>query len=449
MLDRRDFLASVSLMALASPVSAQGAAPLAFGTTQRTVSGRTFEALNLSEPVLRGKRQVELTRKLDNKLPQSADLIGIGMRVDGGRGGIRGLSTGAVAAQGSVDLAFSPRDPGTFLLRPSHSQEGQRQLAAGLAGLIVVEEPTPLLVDRDVPLLLQDWTQHLATLPPLPVKAEEKKAEEKKDEETKEQDKQAQSTTPAPPLPLTANGEHGHEIKVRMGERLRLRIANASPCSIIEVTITDHDAYLIAFDGYPSDLFRLERSSMVLAPGQRADVLVDCLKGQSTAAAIVAANGHGQTEVAKIVYDKTEVWRKSAVPLPPPLPLSDLPYEMNFDRAWRAHIICAKGPGGYVLDVKGKPPVTPFLKLGKLHIAMLAFENKTDTYHSVTVQGHPFRLLDGRDDGWKPYWLNSVLVAPNSITRVAFRADVAGRWPINWTIIGDVNAGPTAYYDVS
>ena len=441
MLDRRDFLASISLLAVSAPAFAQ-AQPLVLDKTKRTVSGLTFEALSLSEPVLRGRKQAEVIRRLENRLPEAAELLGLGMRVDG-RGGPRGFSTGPLLPQATPEIAISPRDPGTFLLRPAHSPEGQRQLAAGLAGLMVVEEPTPLLVDRDVPLLLQDWTQHLATLPPAP-KPEEQKEEQKKDEE-----KKGDTSDKSPPLPVTANGEHGHEIKVRMGERLRLRIANASPCSILEVTITDHDAYLIAFDGFPSDLFRLERSSMVLAPGQRADVLVDCMKGQGTAAAIVVANGHGQTEVAKIIYDRNEVWRRTAVPLPPPLPLSDLPYEMNFDRAWRAHITCMKTANGYALDIKGKPPVSPFLKLKKLHIAMLAFENRTDTYQSVSVQGHPFRLLDGRDDGWKPYWLNSVLVAPQSITRVAFRADVAGRWPINWTVIGDVAAGPTAYYEVS
>jgi FtsP/CotA-like multicopper oxidase with cupredoxin domain len=44
------------------------------------------------------------------------------------------------------------------------------------------------------------------------------------------------------------------------------------------------------------------------------------------------------------------------------------------------------------------------------------------------LHGHHVRLLDRRDDGWKPFWLDTVLVDAGQTQRVAFAADVAGAW---------------------
>ncbi len=44
--------------------------------------------------------------------------------------------------------------------------------------------------------------------------------------------------------------------------------------------------------------------------------------------------------------------------------------------------------------------------------------------------GHVIELLDKLDDGWKPFWLDTVAAAPEGITRVAFVADNPGKWLI-------------------
>jgi FtsP/CotA-like multicopper oxidase with cupredoxin domain len=44
------------------------------------------------------------------------------------------------------------------------------------------------------------------------------------------------------------------------------------------------------------------------------------------------------------------------------------------------------------------------------------------------LHGHHARLLDRLDDGWKPFWLDTVLVDAGQTQRVAFAADVAGAW---------------------
>ena len=50
--------------------------------------------------------------------------------------------------------------------------------------------------------------------------------------------------------------------------------------------------------------------------------------------------------------------------------------------------------------------------------------------HVVHVHGHHFRLLDRLDDGWKPYWLDTLVVG-DQVERIAFVADNPGKWLID------------------
>ena len=46
------------------------------------------------------------------------------------------------------------------------------------------------------------------------------------------------------------------------------------------------------------------------------------------------------------------------------------------------------------------------------------------------LHGHHFRLLDRLDDGWKPFWLDTLAIEPGQTQRIAFAAEHAGRWLI-------------------
>ena len=59
---------------------------------------------------------------------------------------------------------------------------------------------------------------------------------------------------------------------------------------------------------------------------------------------------------------------------------------------------------------------------------MLALANRADTPHVLHVHGHHVRLLDALDDGWKPFWLDTIPCLPQRTTRIAFVADNPGKW---------------------
>jgi FtsP/CotA-like multicopper oxidase with cupredoxin domain len=61
---------------------------------------------------------------------------------------------------------------------------------------------------------------------------------------------------------------------------------------------------------------------------------------------------------------------------------------------------------------------------------VLALTNRADTPTVLHLHGHHFRLLDRLDDGWKPFWLDTLMIDARQTQRVAFAAEHVGRWLI-------------------
>jgi len=61
---------------------------------------------------------------------------------------------------------------------------------------------------------------------------------------------------------------------------------------------------------------------------------------------------------------------------------------------------------------------------------VLALANRTAIATVFHLHGHHFRLLDRLDDGWKPFWLDTLAVEPGQTQRIAFAAEHAGHWLI-------------------
>jgi hypothetical protein len=57
-------------------------------------------------------------------------------------------------------------------------------------------------------------------------------------------------------------------------------------------------------------------------------------------------------------------------------------------------------------------------------------QNPTDQHTRCHLHGHSARLLDALDDGWKPYWLDTILAPPQRRRASRFVADNRGKWLI-------------------
>ena len=216
------------------------------------------------------------------------------------------------------------------------------------------------------------------------------------------------------------------DIPVNANERLRLRLLNAARDRLLTVRIDRHAATVVAIDGQPAEPFPARDSRVVLPPGNRVDLFIDATLAPDSIAPIFVGLDDREAPLARLVYGSAPPARARARTEVKPLPENPLPQRMNFAAAIKLEVAFddprhRPAPGGF-----GRPLFTTAPR----QTVMIGFKNTTNQAHVVHLHGHSARLLDTLDDGWKPYWLDTILAPPQRTTRIAFVADNRGKWLI-------------------
>jgi FtsP/CotA-like multicopper oxidase with cupredoxin domain len=344
-------------------------------------------------PVIRARRGEEITMRLVNGLDEPTALHWHGVRVPNPMDGGVPLTGPPVAPGASVDYRFPVPDAGTFWYRAT----SRSQQESGLYGALIVAEPVPPLVDQDHLLIFGGRRSNRDG---------------------------AQA--------FTLNGVTALDIAVRANERLRLRFVNAS-ATPINARIENHRVIVMALDGEPAEPFASRDGRIALAPGNRADVFVDAVLAPGSIAVITFMPGRGEPAVLRLVYGEMTA-RRTPLGEPPPLAANPLPLRMDFSRALRVTLSIE---GGSAMALADKP----LFSAGRGRTVVMAIDNRDAGAHVVHLHGHHFRLLDRLDDGWKPYWLDTVAVERRQTARIAFLADNPGRWLIEQQAIDGPAAG--------
>jgi len=324
---------------------------------------------------------------------------------------------------------FTPPDAGTFLIRPCVPGGSAEATERGLTRLLIIEEADPPQVDRDIALLIDDWALaddgSLALTEP----------------------------TPAGRLGsfLTVNGRPApQQIRAQPGGRIRLRLANACNARSMRLRFDGLETTLIAVDGQPSSRFEPLEASLPFAPGNRYDLLVDLPSEAGLRGTVTALIGNG-FPLAEIV---TEGDRRAPLPPVAPLPPNPkLPNTIKLENAARADGIIRGGPKAdapwSINGLAGSPSNAPLLKVKRGTPVVLALKNETAFAQPMHLHGHAFRLLHPLDDGWDPYWLDTVQVPENRMVRIAFVADNPGKWLFASTVMERFDAGLWTWIEVS
>jgi FtsP/CotA-like multicopper oxidase with cupredoxin domain len=348
-----------------------------------------------SQP-LRFKRGSELEVTFQNGLPVPAALDFCGLD---GVPAAEPLTE--VAAGAKADFAIPLRHAGTFFCSLQPPDDGTRLPARPLA--FVVEENEPLNVDRDQVFLVEDWRLR------------------------------PDGTAIAPGLApndavafYTVNGQVNPDIAVRSHERLRFRVINGCQRQVIAVKIENHEVRVMALDGAPAEPFLARNGALVLAPGGRADALVEASAPPASAAAILLHDGSAAQAIARLVTSTEPPIRPAPLPPAPALPSDGLPAQLDLKGALRVDLALTgtewTRPASFSLSA---PPAFQ-AKAGRT--VVLALANRADGTTVFHLHGHHFLLLDRLDDGWKPFWLDRLAVEPGQTQRIAFAAETAGRW---------------------
>jgi FtsP/CotA-like multicopper oxidase with cupredoxin domain len=347
-------------------------------------------------PALRLKRGEELRVRVVNELPEPTAVHWHGLRLPNAVGGMAHLAQPPIAPGGSFDYRFRPPDAGTFWYHPSPQSPQQR--GRGLHGLLVVEEGPGVEVDRDVGLLLEDWR-----LAP---------------------DGGIDATPDGPGRTLlTGNGAPALDLPVRTNERLRLRLVNTAVARALTLRIDRHAAWVMAIDSQPAEPFLARDSRLTLAPGCRADLFIDATLAAGDSAPIMVETAAGGLPLARLVYGRGTA-RAAPLPEPRPLPPNPLPERLDLWRSLRVNVpLDALATASTPL--RNQPPLAT-VRRGR--VATFVLINRGQHAIAAHIHGHYTRLLDRRDDGWKPFWLDTVVVPGGQTERVAFLAENVGRW---------------------
>ncbi|MBE9202753.1 multicopper oxidase family protein [Synechocystis salina LEGE 06099] len=142
---------------------------------------------------------------------------------------------------------------GTFWYHPHHHGHVAEQVFGGLAGLFIVrgelDEIPEIKAAKEVFLVLKDFDTNPAVLSPM-----------------------AMMLGREGPI-VTVNGQVNQKLVIPQGGLLRLRLLNASSARFYRLKLEGHSFQLIATDG-GAIAAPIELQEILLAPGERAEVLV-------------------------------------------------------------------------------------------------------------------------------------------------------------------------------
>jgi FtsP/CotA-like multicopper oxidase with cupredoxin domain len=375
-------------------------------------------------PVLRVRRGEEVRLRLANELPQPTSIHWHGIRPPA-TGGMTALTPPATASGEAFEYRFKVPDAGTFWY---HGRRDRDPLAQGLYGALIVEESRPVDTDRDVLLILDEWRFEADGS----IAAERPRSD--------------QAANPQ----LTANGDPTIDIAVKANERVRLRLINAAMNRGFLLRVDRHRAIVMAIDGEPTEPFEAQNGRVMLGPGNRLDLFVDTTLAAGDSGSILVEQPIGDVPVARLVYDRTPPARLLRRPDPSPLPANPLPLRMSFEQAVRVGVDLADDEPllqGGPWTVAALAPA-PLFSVRPGRTVILTLVNRGDTPQAVHVNGHHFRLLDNLDDGWKPFWLDTLTVPARQTLRLAFVADNPGRWLIERHLLMPWRPTLTAWFEV-
>ncbi len=309
-------------------------------------------------------------------------------------------------APGTSDgFAFPLRHAGTYLCDLRLLGDGQARPFAARA--LIVQESEAVAVDRDEVFLIEDWRLRpdgTAIAPGI----------EPKD------------TTPV----YTINRRTSLDISARSNERLRFRFINGCQRIVIGVKIEGCDVSVMALDGQPAEPFQARNGALVLAPGGRVDVFIDATMPAGSTAAILLHDGKEARPIARLVASSEPPIRNVVLPAAPPLPSNGLPAQLDLKNALRFDLTLGESRTDWVTPADFAASAAPAFRVKTGRTVVLALSNRADTATVFHLHGHHFRLLDRLDDGWKPFWLDTLAIEAGQTQRVAFAAEYPGRWLI-------------------
>jgi len=376
---------------------------------------------------------------VSNKLGEDTTVHWHGIRLPNAMDGVPGLTQPPIAPGKSFTYEFTAPDAGTFWYHP-HADTLQ-QLGRGLAGALIVEEPEPIAVDRDLLWVIEDWRldEHGQIVRGFGNRMEA-------------------GMSGRIGNTVTINGRVPDRISVKAGERLRLRLVNATLARIVGLRFAGHRPVVVAYDGQPCDAHTPEAGRVVLGPAMRADLILDA-EGLSGHRYAVTDDFYRDLayRLVELAYEPATPNRPASPRNLPKLPDNPLP-PPDLGSAVRHEIVLQggmmssmgmMGEGGAVWAMNGmsmtgdgQADMPPLFTVPRGQSCVLALRNETAWWHPMHLHGHSFRVIarNGKPNPLRE-WHDTVLMPPRETADIAFVADNPGDWMFHCHVTDHQMAG--------
>lgn len=405
-------------------------------------------------PTLRIRQGTSFRATVENRLAEGTTVHWHGVRLPNAMDGVPGITQKPIQPGERFDYAFTPPDAGTFWY---HSHEDSLvQMGRGLAGALIVEEPEPPAVDRDLLWTIQDWR----------LEADAQIAPGFNNRMEAAMDGRVGNT-------VTINGRLPEILHVRAGERIRLRLLNAAIARIMALRFEGHRPVIVALDGQPCEPHEPADGRLLLGPAMRADVMLD-MQGEPGSRYRVVDDFYDRLSytLLSLTYRPASPIRphplEAPLRLPPnPVPRPDLATAVVHEVRLQGGMMsgmgrlmgggmmgmgsgAAWGINGQSMTGDGSADMPPLFRIDRGRSCILDVRNETAWWHPMHLHGHSFRVLS-RDGSQVPHeeWGDTVLIRPRERVRIAFVADNAGDWMLHCHVMDHQVGGLMAIIQVA
>ncbi len=391
-------------------------------------------------PEIRVRQGERLRVAVRNDLTEETTVHWHGLRVPNAMDGVPHLTQKPIAPGETFVYEFDAPDAGTYWYHPH--QRSFEQVGRGLYGPLIIEEPNPPQVDRDVTWVLDDWRLL-------------------KDAQISEDFGNRHDMSHAGRIgnTVTVNGRITDVFEARAGERIRLRLINAANARIFGLEFEGHAPWVIAYDGQPVDPHQVA-GRLDIGPAMRIDLILDLTGNPGDAFAVRDTFYQRlQYRLLDVVYGpkrrREKPMREVAILPANTLPEPDLAsaerHQIAFGGGMMGGMSMAKMGGrevgmmemmrnGKAWTVNGIAAtghiMDPILTLARNRSYILALDNQTAWHHPIHLHGHSFRVIsrNGQPTRHKE-WQDTVLMAPREQVEIAFVADNPGGWMFHCHIL--------------
>jgi FtsP/CotA-like multicopper oxidase with cupredoxin domain len=395
-------------------------------------------------PEIRLRQGDRLRVTVDNRLSQDTTVHWHGLRIPNAMDGAPYVTQPPIQPEENFTYQFTVPDAGTYWYHPhAHSAE---QVGRGLMGALIIEEPQPPGVDRDIVWVLGDFRLN---------------------------DDASIAGGFGNPMEMSMSGRIGNTVtingrvpdrfSVRSGERIRLRLINTATARIFGLEFKNHRPFIVAFDGQPVEPHAPARGRVVLGPAMRTDLILDMTGKPGHSAAVLDTFYEGlEYKLVEISYTGEEPLRAQSLAAPAKLPANPIP-ELDLANAQRHDVVLTGGMmggmrmgggmmgmmGGSMWAINGMAVVDddmrdmkPVLTLTRGKSYILAIDNQTAWHHPIHLHGHSFRVIT-RNGARTKYqeWRDTVLMPPRERAEIAFVADNPGDWMFHCHILDHQEGG--------